>query len=36
VIQLARRTPSPALPEFLRILREVENEVDGPSIRAQP
>jgi DNA-binding transcriptional LysR family regulator len=35
VIQLARRTPSPALPEFLRILREVEDEVDGPPIRAQ-
>jgi len=30
VIQLARRTPSPALSEFLRILREVEDEVDGP------
>jgi len=35
VIQLARRTPSPALPEFLRILREVEDEVDRPPIRAQ-
>jgi hypothetical protein len=29
VIQLARRTPSPPLSEFLRILREVEDMVDG-------
>jgi len=33
VIQLARRTPPPALAEFLRILREVEDEVDSPLSR---
>jgi DNA-binding transcriptional LysR family regulator len=35
VIQLARRTPSPALSEFLRVLREVEGEIDDPPIRAR-
>jgi DNA-binding transcriptional LysR family regulator len=34
-IRLARRTPAPALPEFLRILREVEDEIDGPPVRAR-
>ena len=35
VIQLARRTLSPALSEFLRVLREVEGEIDDPPIRAR-
>jgi len=35
VIQLARRTPSPALSKFLRVLREAEGEIDDPPIRAR-